>query len=52
MKKYLFLLVGVWSCGNDEEVSFLDLKYIQFIEEKECDSGGYGELKLYIVKWV
>ena len=48
MKKYLFivLLVGVWSCGNDEEKSFLDLQYIQLIEEKECD-GGYGVLKLY-----
>ena len=48
-KKYLFivLLVGVWSCSNDDDDSFLDLQYIQFIEEKECGSGGYGELKLY-----
>ena len=49
MKKYLIfvLLIGVWGCSNDDDNSFLDLKYIQFIEEKDCYSGGYGELKLY-----
>ena len=48
MKKYLFivLLVGVWSCGNDEEKSFLDLQYIQLIDETEC-GGGYEAFKTY-----